>query len=144
MGGQDFINYALLRGFRNGHVNLFQEVASSPQQIDQRRSRSYRRAAALARRAHGRLFFLGVGGSAGNCGHAGSTIFSKLCGIECTRPKDNVSEPTARTPRRRLGHQVFGGLAENQTPRTTKRCGVRFSVGRRQSGEDVSRNIVAG
>jgi D-sedoheptulose 7-phosphate isomerase len=43
----------------------------------------------------GRLFFLGVGGSAGNCSHAVND-FRKLLGIECYTPTDNVSELTAR------------------------------------------------
>lgn len=44
----------------------------------------------------GRLFILGVGGSAGNAGHAVND-FRKLCGIETYAPTDNVSELTART-----------------------------------------------
>jgi D-sedoheptulose 7-phosphate isomerase len=44
----------------------------------------------------GRLFFLGVGGSAGNCSHAVND-FRKLCGFEAYAPTDNVSELTART-----------------------------------------------
>jgi D-sedoheptulose 7-phosphate isomerase len=44
----------------------------------------------------GRLFILGVGGSAGNSGHAVND-FRKLCGIEAYAPTDNVSELTART-----------------------------------------------
>jgi D-sedoheptulose 7-phosphate isomerase len=43
----------------------------------------------------GRLFFLGVGGSASNCSHAVND-FRKLTGIECYAPTDNVSELTAR------------------------------------------------
>lgn len=43
----------------------------------------------------GRLFFLGVGGSAANCSHAVND-FRKLCEIECYAPTDNVSELTAR------------------------------------------------
>ncbi len=43
----------------------------------------------------GRLFFLGVGGSAGNCGHAVND-FRKICAIEAYTPTDNVSELTAR------------------------------------------------
>jgi D-sedoheptulose 7-phosphate isomerase len=43
----------------------------------------------------GRLFLLGIGGSAGNCGHAVND-FRKLCGIEAYAPTDNVSELTAR------------------------------------------------
>jgi D-sedoheptulose 7-phosphate isomerase len=48
------------------------------------------------RASEGRLFFLGVGGSAGNCGHAVND-FRKIAGIECYAPTDNVSELTART-----------------------------------------------
>ena len=44
----------------------------------------------------GRLFFLGVGGSAGNCSHAVND-FRKIVGIEAYTPTDNVSELTART-----------------------------------------------
>jgi D-sedoheptulose 7-phosphate isomerase len=43
----------------------------------------------------GRIFFLGVGGSAGNCSHAVND-FRKLCRIEAYSPTDNVSELTAR------------------------------------------------
>jgi D-sedoheptulose 7-phosphate isomerase len=46
--------------------------------------------------AGGRLFFLGVGGSAGNCSHAVND-FRKIAGIESYAPTDNVSELTART-----------------------------------------------
>src|SRR6202041_3687392 len=44
----------------------------------------------------GRLFIIGVGGSAGNAAHAVND-FRKLCGIEAYAPTDNVSELTART-----------------------------------------------
>jgi D-sedoheptulose 7-phosphate isomerase len=44
----------------------------------------------------GRIFFLGLGGSAGNSSHAVND-FRKLCEIECYAPTDNVSELTART-----------------------------------------------
>jgi D-sedoheptulose 7-phosphate isomerase len=44
----------------------------------------------------GRLFFLGVGGSAGNCSHAVND-FRKIANIEAYAPTDNVSELTART-----------------------------------------------
>ena len=43
----------------------------------------------------GRMFFLGVGGSAGNCSHAVND-FRKIAGMECYAPTDNVSELTAR------------------------------------------------
>jgi D-sedoheptulose 7-phosphate isomerase len=47
------------------------------------------------RAGQGRVFFLGVGGGAGNCGHAVND-FRKIAGIECYAPTDNVSELTAR------------------------------------------------
>jgi D-sedoheptulose 7-phosphate isomerase len=46
-------------------------------------------------RGGGRLFILGVGGSAGHAGHAVND-FRKLCGFEAYAPTDNVSELTAR------------------------------------------------
>src|ERR1700677_3083049 len=51
---------------------------------------------ATLREREGRLFIIGVGGSAGNAGHAVND-FRKLCGIEAYAPTDNVSELTART-----------------------------------------------
>ena len=45
---------------------------------------------------NGRVFFIGVGGSAGNASHAVCDL-RKLTGIECYAPSDNVSELTART-----------------------------------------------
>ncbi|MBA2651676.1 MAG: SIS domain-containing protein [Tatlockia sp.] len=44
----------------------------------------------------GRLFFLGVGGSAANCSHAVND-FRKIAGIEAYAPTDNIAELTART-----------------------------------------------
>jgi D-sedoheptulose 7-phosphate isomerase len=50
---------------------------------------------ASVRAAEGRLFILGVGGSAGHASHAVND-FRKLCGFEAYAPTDNVSELTAR------------------------------------------------
>ena len=51
---------------------------------------------AAVRARGGRLFFLGVGGSAANCSHAVND-FRKIAGFEAYAPTDNVSELTART-----------------------------------------------
>lgn len=51
---------------------------------------------AAVREAEGRLFILGVGGSAGHASHAVND-FRKICGFEAYCPTDNVSELTART-----------------------------------------------
>ena len=53
-------------------------------------------AVAAVKASEGRLFFLGVGGSAANCSHAVND-FRKIANIECYAPTDNVSELTART-----------------------------------------------
>ena len=51
---------------------------------------------AIVKKDQGRIFFLGVGGSAGNCSHAVND-FRKIVEIESYAPTDNVSELTART-----------------------------------------------
>src|SRR5690242_16396112 len=51
---------------------------------------------ARVRQRGGRLFILGLGGSAANASHAVND-FRKICGFECYAPTDNVSELTART-----------------------------------------------
>jgi D-sedoheptulose 7-phosphate isomerase len=50
----------------------------------------------VVKKNKGRIFFIGVGGSAANSSHAVND-FRKLAGIECYSPVDNVSELTART-----------------------------------------------
>jgi D-sedoheptulose 7-phosphate isomerase len=84
----------------------------------------------------GRLFLLGVGGSAANCSHAVND-FRKLCGIEAYTPADNVSELTARTNDEGWD-TVFAAWLR------TSRAGANdavfvLSVG----GGDVERNISA-
>jgi len=74
----------------------FQEVTQIAQQLDLGLlDRMVQRLVRL-RQEGGRLFFCGVGGSAGNCSHAVND-FRKLAGIEAYSPVDNVSELTART-----------------------------------------------
>lgn len=74
----------------------FREVVEIAQMMDHDGIDRLARALAELRDRNGRLFFLGVGGSAGNCSHAVND-FRKLCGIEAYTPVDNVSELTART-----------------------------------------------
>lgn len=75
---------------------FFGEVAEIAKTIDLGRIEALASGLAELRAAGGRLFLLGVGGSAGNCSHAVND-FRKLCGIEAYSPIDNVSELTART-----------------------------------------------
>jgi D-sedoheptulose 7-phosphate isomerase len=74
----------------------FEEAARICERID--RGAIERLAATLVdlRARGGRLFVLGVGGSAANAGHAVND-FRKLCSIEAYAPTDNVAELTART-----------------------------------------------
>lgn len=87
----------------------------------------------------GRLFVLGVGGSAANCSHAVND-FRKLCGIEAYAPVDNVAELTARANDEGWD-TIFSGWLE------VSRLGVAdalliFSVGGGDAVANVSMNIV--
>lgn len=87
----------------------------------------------------GRLFIIGVGGSAANCGHAVND-FRKLCGIEAYAPTDNVPELTARTNDEGWA-TVFAGWL--QTSRITADDAILvFSVGGGDAEKNVSANIV--
>ena len=78
---------------------------------------------AALRERGGRLFFLGVGGSAGNCSHAVND-FRKIAGIECYAPTDNVSELTARTNDEGWGPRCSGNGWRSAAwmPRTPCSC----------------------
>jgi D-sedoheptulose 7-phosphate isomerase len=73
-----------------------EEAAAILSQIDAGTIERTAELLAAVRERGGRLFFLGVGGSAGNCSHAVND-FRKLAGFEAYAPTDNVSELTART-----------------------------------------------
>ena len=72
------------------------EAAEIVRRIDIDRIERLAESLATLRAQGGRLFFLGVGGGAGNCSHAVND-FRKIVGIESYAPTDNVSELTART-----------------------------------------------
>jgi len=84
----------------------------------------------------GRLFFLGVGGSAANCSHAVND-FRKIAGFEAYAPTDNVAELTARTNDEGWP-SVFAEWLRGSRLRADDAVFV-FSVG----GGDVARNISA-
>src|SRR5437879_6743779 len=75
---------------------FFDEVVKIARSIDAAGVENLAKELAALRQRGGRLFLLGVGGSAANCSHAVND-FRKLCGIEAYTPVDNVSELTART-----------------------------------------------
>jgi len=74
----------------------FQEVVNIAQTIDTQKIEIMARKLYDVREVGGRVFVLGVGGSAGNASHMVNDL-RKLCGIEAYCPTDNVSELTART-----------------------------------------------
>lgn len=79
--------------FSSTFINETIEILSK---IDQGAIEKLANGLAELRAASGRLFILGVGGSAGHASHAVND-FRKICGIEAYAPTDNVSELTART-----------------------------------------------
>lgn len=91
------------------------------------------------RRRSGRLFVLGVGGSAANASHAVND-FRKLCGIETYAPTDNVSELTARTNDEGW-ETVFSGWLEISRLSSNDAIFV-FSVGGGNVEKNVSVNLV--
>ena len=87
----------------------------------------------------GRLFFLGVGGGAGNASHAVND-FRKIAGIECYSPCDNASELTAR-----INDDGWEGVFVEwlKGSRLSKKDGVFvFSVGGGNQEKNVSVNLV--
>lgn len=88
----------------------------------------------------GRLFFLGVGGSAANCSHAVND-FRKLCGIEAYAPSDNVSELTARANDEGWDSIFTGWLKVSKAE--SKDAVFVFSVGGGNVEKNVSPNIVS-
>jgi D-sedoheptulose 7-phosphate isomerase len=87
----------------------------------------------------GRLFILGVGGSAGNASHAVND-FRKICGLECYAPTDNVSELTARTNDEGWA-TIFAEWLKGS--RLSARDGLLiFSVGGGNLEKNVSPNLV--
>lgn len=95
---------------------------------------------ANCRAAGGRLFILGVGGSAANASHAVND-FRKICGLEAYAPTDNVAELTARTNDEGWAG-VFEGWLRVSRLRPPDALLV-FSVGGGDLARQVSPNLVA-
>jgi len=92
------------------------------------------------RAAGGRLFILGVGGSAANASHAVND-FRKICGFEAYAPTDNVSELTARTNDEGWAGVFEGWLRVSRLNATDAL--LIFSVGGGNLEKQVSPNLVA-
>ncbi|HZP89134.1 MAG TPA: SIS domain-containing protein [Burkholderiales bacterium] len=94
---------------------------------------------ATVRADGGRLFFLGVGGSAANCSHAVND-FRKLAGIEAYAPTDNVSELTARTNDEGWASVFVEWLKVSRL--APEDCVFVFSVGGGDLAKNISPNLV--
>jgi D-sedoheptulose 7-phosphate isomerase len=94
---------------------------------------------AATRERGGRLFVLGVGGSAGHAGHAVND-FRKLCGIEAYAPTDNVSELTARVNDEGWDSVFSAWLEESRLSEDD--AVLVLSVGGGDAARNVSPNIV--
>jgi D-sedoheptulose 7-phosphate isomerase len=91
------------------------------------------------KKSGGRLFVLGVGGSAANASHAVND-FRKLAGIETYAPTDNVAELTARTNDEGWDTVFSGWLKVSKL--TSKDCLFILSVGGGNKEKNVSPNLI--
>lgn len=124
-----------------GHCQrFFREAARIAESLDHRQVERMVDELVALRARGGRLFLIGVGGSAANCSHAVND-FRKLCGIEAYTPVDNVSELTAR-----VNDEGWGTVFESwlKTSQANQNDAVLvFSVGGGDAERNVSANIVA-
>ncbi len=116
-----------------------QEAGQILNSIDQQRIEQMIEILLGVRAQGGRLFFLGVGGSAGNCSHAVND-FRKIGGFEAYTPADNVSELTARTNDEGWD-TAFAAWLKGSRLRAGD-CVWVFSVGGGSREKNVSANLV--
>lgn len=130
------MNMAIETTFTHDFIDEAHEVL---RQLDQSKIESVVAHLTALRERGGRLFILGVGGSAGNASHAVND-FRKIVGIEAYTPTDNVSELTAR-----INDDGWEGVFEAwlRTSRLSKNDGLLiFSVGGGNLEKNVSPNLV--
>jgi D-sedoheptulose 7-phosphate isomerase len=123
-----------------GHVDTyFAQVGEIARLIDREAVDRLADGLVAVRERGGRIFFLGVGGSAGNCGHAVND-FRKLCGMEAYAPTDNVSELTART--NDDGWETVFAAWLRTSRADDKDAVCIFSVGGGDAEKNISANLV--
>ncbi len=118
---------------------FLQEAAKIIQAIDPQRVEMVVDVLVRVRDSGGRLFFLGVGGSAANASHAVND-FRKIAGIEAYSPTDNVAELTAR-----INDEGWAGVFESWLvgSRLSSADGIFvFSVGGGDAHRNISPNLV--
>ncbi|AAO90218.2 SIS domain-containing protein [Coxiella burnetii] len=122
------------------HAKLFfDQVKEVANQINYQKIENLATHFADIRNRNGRLFILGVGGSAANASHAVND-FRKLCGIETYSPSDNISELTARTNDEGW-ETVFSGWLKTSRLKENDAVLV-LSVGGGNKEKNVSVNLI--
>lgn len=115
------------------------ETIQIAEKLDQNKIENLVNLLAKVKIQSGRVFFLGIGGSAGNCSHAVND-FRKISNIECYAPTDNVSELTAR-----VNDEGWATIFVNWL-KVSKLCNKDlifiFSVGGGNIEKNVSPNLV--
>ena len=117
----------------------FQEIAKIANLINIKEVNNLVNELVKIKKKSGRVFFLGVGGSAGNCSHAVND-FRKICNIESYTPTDNVSELTARINDEGWNSSFSNWLKVSNLNK--KDCLFVLSVGGGNIKKRVSMNIV--
>lgn len=117
----------------------FEEAVKIVKKIDQTQVEKVIDILLGVRSQGGRLFFLGVGGSAGNCSHAVND-FRKIGGFEAYTPVDNVSELTARTNDEGWDTVFCEWLKQSRL--TSNDAVFIFSVGGGSKEKNISANLV--
>lgn len=119
--------------------NFLKESIKSIKKINQKQIKNLILTINKVRSQKGRIFFLGVGGSAGNASHAVND-FRKLANIECYAPTDNISELTARTNDEGWDSTFANWLKVSNL--NSNDMILIFSVGGGSTEKKVSMNIV--
>ena len=117
----------------------FQQVKTIVDQIDKQQIAALVQALVELRKGGGRLFLLGVGGSAGNASHAVND-FRKLCALEAYAPTDNVSELSARINDEGWDGALAAWLKVSRL--SSKDALLIFSVGGGNLAKKVSANLI--
>ena len=117
----------------------FQQVKTIVDQIDKQQIAALVQALVELRKGGGRLFILGVGGSAANASHAVND-FRKLCALEAYAPTDNVSELSARINDDGWDGALAAWLKVSRL--SSKDALLIFSVGGGNLAKKVSVNLI--
>jgi D-sedoheptulose 7-phosphate isomerase len=128
------------RDYKMYSDKYFKETIKIAEKIDKKIIEEIALQLKILRESSGRLFVLGVGGSAGNSSHAVND-FRKLCGIEAYAPTDNVSELSARTNDEGWS-TVFSEWLKVSKPKKNDAIFV-LSVGGGDLEKNVSPNLVS-